>query len=153
MLKVNNKTSSFRWLNFWLREDFIHCSGVCIVDFDKVNDKIIIFRGYHMNSSFSACNFIKKETWHRCFPMNFAKFLRTPLLQNISGRLLLNPESFGKLSGKTPQWISSISRSWSMALQFHSEELLFKNPVQCCHCYFKARYFLARYFFEYPNFP
>ena len=25
-----------------------------------------------------ACNFIKKETWHRCFPVNFAKFLRTP---------------------------------------------------------------------------
>ena len=23
-------------------------------------------------------NFIKKETWHRCFPVNFAKFLRTP---------------------------------------------------------------------------
>ena len=27
--------------------------------------------------------------WHRCFPMNFAKFLRTPFWQNTSGRLLL----------------------------------------------------------------
>ena len=27
--------------------------------------------------------------WHRCFPVNFAKFLRTPFLQNTSGRLLL----------------------------------------------------------------
>ena len=26
---------------------------------------------------------------HRCFPGNFAKFLRTPFLQNTSGRLLL----------------------------------------------------------------
>ena len=26
---------------------------------------------------------------HRCFPVNFAKFLRTPFLQNTSGRLLL----------------------------------------------------------------
>ena len=25
----------------------------------------------------SACNFIKKKLEHRCFPMNFAKFLRT----------------------------------------------------------------------------
>ena len=25
-----------------------------------------------------ACNFIKKGLWHRCFPVNFAKFLRTP---------------------------------------------------------------------------
>ena len=34
-------------------------------------------------------NFIKKSLWHRCFPVNFAKFLRTPFLQNTSGRLLL----------------------------------------------------------------
>ena len=24
------------------------------------------------------CNFIKKRLWHWCFPVNFAKFLRTP---------------------------------------------------------------------------
>ena len=33
---------------------------------------------------------LKKRLWHRCFPVNFAKFLRTPFLQNTSGRLLLN---------------------------------------------------------------
>ena len=27
--------------------------------------------------------------WHKCFPVNFAKFLRTPFLQNTSGWLLL----------------------------------------------------------------
>ena len=32
---------------------------------------------------------LKKRRCHRCFPMNFAKFLRTPFLQNTSGRLLL----------------------------------------------------------------
>ena len=31
----------------------------------------------------------KKRPWHRCFPVNFAKFLRTSFLQNTSGRLLL----------------------------------------------------------------
>ena len=29
----------------------------------------------------------KKRTWLRCFPVNFAKFLRAPFLQNTSGRL------------------------------------------------------------------
>ena len=29
-----------------------------------------------------ACNFIKKETLAQVFPVNFAKFLRTPFLQN-----------------------------------------------------------------------
>ena len=31
--------------------------------------------------------FLKKRLWHRCFPVNFAKFLSTPL--DISGRPLL----------------------------------------------------------------
>ena len=35
---------------------------------------------------------LKKRLWRRCFPVNFVKFLRTPFLQNTSGRLLL---SFG----------------------------------------------------------
>ena len=30
-----------------------------------------------------------KRDWRRCFPVNFAKFLRTPFLQNTSGRLFL----------------------------------------------------------------
>ena len=28
---------------------------------------------------------LKGRLWHRCFPMNFVKFLRTPFLQNNSG--------------------------------------------------------------------
>ena len=31
---------------------------------------------------------LKKRLWHRCFPVNFAKFSRAPFLQNTSGRLL-----------------------------------------------------------------
>ena len=32
---------------------------------------------------------LKKRHWHRCFPVNFVKFLGTTFLQNTSGRLLL----------------------------------------------------------------
>ena len=35
-----------------------------------------------------AATLLKKRLWHRCFPVNFAKFLRTPFFQNTSGRLL-----------------------------------------------------------------
>ena len=28
---------------------------------------------------------LKKSLWHRCFPVNFAKFLRAPFLCNTSG--------------------------------------------------------------------
>ena len=35
---------------------------------------------------------LKKRLWHRCFPVNFEKFLRTPFLQNTSGGLLMQVE-------------------------------------------------------------
>ena len=34
-------------------------------------------------------NFFKKGLQHKCFPSNFAKFLRTPILKKICERLLL----------------------------------------------------------------
>ena len=36
-----------------------------------------------------ACNFIEKRLWHRCFPVNFTKFLRTPFLTEHLRWLLL----------------------------------------------------------------
>ena len=35
---------------------------------------------------------LKKRLWHRCFPVNFGKFSRTPFLQKTSGWLLLPME-------------------------------------------------------------
>ena len=32
---------------------------------------------------------LRKRLWNRCFPVNFATFLKTPFLQNTSGQLLL----------------------------------------------------------------
>ena len=37
-----------------------------------------------------GCNLIKKRLEHRCFPVKFTNFLRTPILNNICKRLLLN---------------------------------------------------------------
>ena len=36
-----------------------------------------------------ACNFIKKCLWYRCFPVNFARFLRTPFFTKHLRWLLL----------------------------------------------------------------
>ena len=32
---------------------------------------------------------LKKRLWHKCFPVNFVKFLRIPCLQNTAGHLFL----------------------------------------------------------------
>ena len=41
---------------------------------------------------------LKKRLWHRCFPVNSAKFLRTPFLQNTSGRPLLKVDLSPRLA-------------------------------------------------------
>ena len=38
----------------------------------------------------SFLSLLKERLWHRCFPVNFAKFLRTLFLPNTSGRLPLH---------------------------------------------------------------
>ena len=40
-------------------------------------------------------NVLNQRLWRMCFPVNFAKFLRTPFLQNTSRLMLL--QSFGTL--------------------------------------------------------
>ena len=50
---------------------------------------IQIKKGFQEYTIVRSSFFIKKRLWHRCFPLNFAKFLRTPFLQNTSGRLFL----------------------------------------------------------------
>ena len=39
-------------------------------------------------SGVRAATLLKKSFWHRCFPVNFTKLLRTPFVQNSSGWLL-----------------------------------------------------------------
>ena len=49
------------------------------------------FTGKHLSQSLffykaaglETCNFIKKRLRHRCFPVNFAKFLRTPFTKHL----------------------------------------------------------------------
>ena len=43
-----------------------------------------------MKKDLRPATLLKKGLWHRCFPVNFANFLRTFFLQNTSGRLLLS---------------------------------------------------------------
>ena len=56
-------------------------------DFSKT-----LVRGNHRRCSvktgFQACNFIKTRLQHRCLPVKFGKFSRTPILRNIRERLL-----------------------------------------------------------------
>ena len=49
---------------------------------------------FYKVASIQACNIIKKRFLQRCFPVNFEKFFRAPILKNIYERLLLYTEYF-----------------------------------------------------------
>ena len=69
---------------------------------------------------------LKKRPWHRCFLVNFEKFLRTPLLQNTSRWLILllyfNTENVTAL-----QVLSAIEFSCNTLPTFKFWQLLYKS--------------------------
>ena len=66
------------------------------------------------NAGLQSWNFIKKRLQHRFFPVNIAKFLRTPVLENICERLF---ERF-------PTWASNITRNMGI------EENIFSKTIK-----------------------
>ena len=52
-----------------------------------IPDVIIIFSLEQIMVNKLAATLLKKRLWHICFPVNFAKFQRTPFLQNTYKRL------------------------------------------------------------------
>ena len=54
----------------------------------------------------SPAALLKKIPWNRCFPVNFAKFLRAPFLQNTPGQVLLKKS---QISLKIQNFISLTS--------------------------------------------
>ena len=62
---------------------------VVLRNFRKLTGKYLC-QSLFYNKVASLSPFLKRRLWHMCFPVNFAKFLRKPFLQNTSGQLLLN---------------------------------------------------------------
>ena len=60
--------------------------------------------------------------WHRCFLVNFAKFQRTPLLQNTSWWLLL---SYRKCATLTRKWNCNVELFWIVVSAFLQTEVFF----------------------------
>ena len=70
------------------------------------------FTGKHLCQSlffqWSCKKLLKKKPWHRCFPVNFAKFLRTPFVKEQLRWLLL--QVIGGLVGIIDYFASNVFR-------------------------------------------
>ena len=57
-------------------------------NFAKLTEKHL-YQSLFFNKVAGSATLLKKRLWRKYFPVNVKKFLRTPFLQNTSGRLLL----------------------------------------------------------------
>ena len=85
--KINStESATFRCYSFYMLHWQMFRSSCPEVFCEKgVLRNFIQFAGKHLCQSL----FLKEKLWHRCFHMNFAKFLRTPFLAEHLWWLLL----------------------------------------------------------------
>ena len=72
----------------------VFCKLGTLRNFTKFTGKHLC-QGLFLNkvAGLRAANLLKKSFWHRCFSLDFAKFLRTPFFTEHLRRLLLNLSS------------------------------------------------------------
>ena len=86
----NDKTDGPWNLLFVLEQDIpLKNTWAELSPFNKIFFKSYLKLAYENGNSMEPATFFKKRLWHGCFPVKFAKFLRTQFLQNTFGRLLL----------------------------------------------------------------
>ena len=88
----------------------------------------------------------KKRLWQRCFPVYFAKFLRTPFLQNISGGFFWKLHIYSYLliltqpaficSNSTMKTAENLVRSSNRRSSLRAATLLKKRLAQVLSCEF-----------------
>ena len=113
----------------------VFCKKRCSWNFRKFHRKAPVLESLFNNvAGLQACNFIKKILQHRCFPMKFAKFLRTPILKNIFERLLLfvSPQDTITNNG-TEFGLNETSADWEVSI-FLNVTILF-NQIQPYNLY------------------
>ena len=146
-LQFHCRTNSFKYFNWWLIYFIENASSIHNFAYDDFYllgieqkqpsevfyEKHILrnsrkFTGTHLcqslffnkDADLRFATLLKKRLWHSWFPVNFAKFLRTPILQNTSGRQLLL-EHFRR------NWITRISKQQSCQLVYKQ-----RNDCQSC---------------------
>ena len=90
-----NSTNSLWWLRIWLH-DKIKKSGKSTIrsSHRRFSVRKDVLRNFAKFTGNTCARVLKKRLWHRCIPVNFATFLRTPFLHNTSGRLPLYNRSW-----------------------------------------------------------
>ena len=101
----------------------VFCKKGVLVNFVKFTGKHLRLSLFFNNvAGLRPATLLKKTLWHRCFPMNFAKLLRTPFIEQLRWLLL----SITCPSGE------------SLSSAHHLEDLALKSPINIEQFGFKS---------------
>ena len=86
---------------YWSSRPEVLCKKGVLKNFTKIIGKHLCKNFFFKKiAGLRSANLLKNRLWHRCFPVNFAKFLKIPFfLQNTSAGCFLSllwPVIFGK---------------------------------------------------------
>ena len=98
-----------------------------------------------LNSQENTCartTLLKKSLWYRCFPVNCAKFLRTPFFTEHLWWLLLLLERFTDLSVQRYVNTDNIKKMFARSQFIHSSLKLFSHFLKNCFICFNKSPFL-----------
>ena len=78
-------------------------------------------------------NFIKERLQHRCFPVNNAEFLRTPILKSICERLLLLIVIFSQENNNIQRCLDmsdpKLNKKLTCVMLVHSPQTAFHRKI------------------------
>ena len=112
------------------------CKKRCSKNFRKFHRKTPVLESLFNNvAGVQAWNFIKKILLHWCFPIKFAKRLRTSILQNIWERLLLFVSPQNNITNSGGEFgLDETSAECNVNIQLHLiKELQFLHSIKCSH--------------------
>ena len=75
-------------------------------------------------ASLRPATLLRKRLWHRCFPVNFVKFLRTPFIRNTSGDCFFYFLHVYNSNGWHFKCLTHIQTSGRLCLRHTGKELL-----------------------------
>ena len=111
---------------------FFKISVLKIIAISQQNTCVEVF--FNKIAGLQACNFIKKRLQHRCFPVKFTKFLRTPFFTEHLQWLFLPflqmgfncPKATEQLKGKSLLFTTkSLSRKQVQLFQIYFGYLIY----------------------------
>ena len=115
------ETELYSKMSVWKNLKFIRHSFLTL---EAVARRCSVRKGVLRNFARPAF-LLKKRLWHSCFSLNLAKFLRTPVLQNISGGCFWNFCLF--------RFCLDTKRTWHLLLSPHNHKLFIEfNFIRFC---------------------